>query len=62
MMAPGSSAPHRVPIGRPSSAVMPIVVSMLLPSFIAHRLAPLPRCVESVAPARTASSMWLCEA
>jgi hypothetical protein len=31
----GSSAPQRVPISRPSSAVKPIVLSTLRPSWIA---------------------------
>ena len=43
-MTPGSSAPVRVPIGRPSRAVIPMVVAMLRPAAIAHMLAPLPRC------------------
>ena len=45
---PGSIAPQRVPITSPSSAVRPIVVSMLTPSRIAHRLEPLPRCATTV--------------
>ena len=34
----------------PSSAVNPSVLSTLLPSFIAHRLAPLPRCATITRP------------
>ena len=40
---PGSSWPGRVPIGRPSSAVKPIVLSTLRPPSSAHIEAPLPR-------------------
>jgi hypothetical protein len=42
-MTPGSIAPRRVPIIRPSTAVKPIVFATLRPSFTAHMLAPLPR-------------------
>ena len=34
----------------PSSAVNPSVLSMLLPSFMAHMLAPLPRCATITRP------------
>ena len=40
---PGSSCPGRVPIGSPSSAVKPRVLSTLRPSRTAHIEAPLPR-------------------
>src|SRR5215475_8061832 len=40
----GSIWPGRVPIGRPSSAVKPIVLSTLRPPESAHIEAPLPRC------------------
>ena len=40
--APGSTSPQRVPIIRPSVGVKPILVSMLLPSFTAVMLPPLP--------------------
>ena len=40
---PGSSCPGRVPIGRPSRAVKPIVLSTLFPETMAHMEAPLPR-------------------
>ena len=36
--------PQRRLIGRPSSAVKPMVVATLRRLRIAHRLAPLPRC------------------
>ena len=49
-MTPGSSAPGRVPMHSPSSAVKPSVLSTLLPSFSAHRLAPLPRCATITRP------------
>ena len=39
-----ASEPGRVPIGTPSSAVNPIVLSMLRPPESAHIEAPLPRC------------------
>src|SRR5712691_6812897 len=42
-MTPGSSAPVRVPMTRPSTGVKPIVVATLRAASIAHRLAPLPR-------------------
>ena len=41
---PGSIWPVRVPIGSPSSAVNPIVLSTLRPPWMAHMEAPLPRC------------------
>src|SRR5437764_565749 len=47
---PGSSAPQRVPIGRPSTAVKPMVVATLWPPRRAHRLAPLPRWAPTVRP------------
>jgi len=40
----GSIPPQRVAIGNPSVALKPIEVSMLLPSSMAHMLAPPPRC------------------
>src|SRR4051812_35946967 len=40
---PGSIAPQRVPIGSPSSAVKPMVLSTERPSRRAHMEAPLPR-------------------
>ena len=43
-ITPGSSAPQRVPIASPSTAVKPIVVATLRPASIAHMLEPLPRC------------------
>ena len=39
----GSRVPQRVPITRPSSGVMPMVVSTHLPSTQADREEPLPR-------------------
>jgi len=47
---PGSSAPGRVPMQRPSSAVKPKLLSMLRPPIMAHRLAPLPRCATITRP------------
>ena len=47
---PGSSAPQRVPIIRPSRAEKPIVVATLRRCSIAQRLAPLPRCATIVRP------------
>jgi hypothetical protein len=44
MMTPGSTEPHRVPIGNPATAVKPIVEAMLRPASMAHMLDPLPRC------------------
>jgi hypothetical protein len=41
---PGSSVPQRVPIGRPSAGVNPMVVATLRPPSIAHMLEPFPRC------------------
>jgi hypothetical protein len=49
---PGSSDPQRVPIGRPSTAVKPIVLATLRPADSAHMLAPLPRCSTTVRPRR----------
>ena len=40
---PASTAPLRVPIGRPSRAENPMVVATLAPPLRAHRLEPLPR-------------------
>ena len=40
----GSIFPERVPITRPSSGVMPIVVSIEWPSFTAAMLEPFPKC------------------
>ena len=40
---PGSRSPGRVPIGNRAAGVNPMLVSMLLPSRTAARLAPLPR-------------------
>jgi hypothetical protein len=48
--------PLRVPIGNPSTAVKPIVLAMLLPARIAHRLAPLPRCSTMLRPAAARGS------
>ena len=39
----GRAGPGRVPMGRPSSAVKPIVLSTLRPASSAHMEAPLPR-------------------
>ena len=48
---PGSSAPGRVPMHSPSSAVKPIVqVDAPARSLIAHMLAPLPRCATMTRP------------
>ena len=47
---PGSRLPVRVPIGRPSTAVKPIVEATLRPPASAHMLAPLPRCSTIVRP------------
>ena len=55
-MTPGSSAPQRVPIGRPSTAVNPMVLATLRPASSAHMLAPLPRCSTTVLPAAAAAS------
>ena len=38
-------APARVPMGMPSAVENPMVVAALRPSWTAHRLAPLPRCM-----------------
>ena len=56
-MTPGSSAPQRVPIGRPSTAVKPIVLATLRPANRAHMLAPLPRCRTTVRPAAACGSI-----
>ena len=48
---PGSRLPQRVPIGRPSTAVKPIVLAMLRHADIPHMLEPLPRCSTTVLPA-----------
>ena len=53
---PGSIAPVRVPIGRPSTAVNPIVVAMLRPPESAHMLEPLPRWNTTVRPAAARAS------
>ena len=50
-------APQRVPIINPSSGVSPIVVSTLLPSRMAQRLAPLPRCATTVRLAASAGEI-----
>jgi hypothetical protein len=42
-VGPGSSAPQRVPIGKPSRAVKPIEVATLRRPRSAHMLAPPPR-------------------
>ena len=44
-----------MPIGRPSTAVKPIVLATLRPPAIAHMLAPLPRCSTTVLPRGRAS-------
>ena len=46
----GSSSPHRVPIGRPSSAENPIVVAMLRPARRPQSEAPLPRWATTTRP------------
>ena len=62
-ITPGSSAPQRVPIGKPSTAVKPIVLATLRPAASAHMLAPLPRCSTTVRPfAATGSSCGSFEA
>ena len=38
-------------MGKPSTAVKPIVLAMLFPAWIAHMLDPLPRCNTTVRPA-----------
>ena len=48
--APGSRAPQRVPMHRPSRTLKPMVVATLWPSSRAHMLAPLPRCMATVRP------------
>ena len=47
---PGSIAPGRVPMHRPSTAVKLIVVSTLFRLLRAQRLAPLPRCATMTRP------------
>src|SRR5438477_261769 len=54
---PGSSAPVRVPITSPSSAVNPIVVATLLPASNAHIDAPLPRCATITRPRAATGSI-----
>ena len=49
-MTPGSRLPQRVPIGRPSTAVKPIVLATLRPPTMAHMLLPLPRWATTVRP------------
>ena len=39
-----------MPIGRPSTAVKPIVLATLRPLVIAHMLEPLPRCSTTTLP------------
>ena len=56
-ITPGSMAPQRVPIGRPSTAVKPMVLAMLRPPCSAHMLAPLPRCSTTVRPRAASASM-----
>ena len=48
--SPGSRSPVRVLISRPAAGVKPMLVSMLLPSCTAARLAPLPRCARITRP------------
>ncbi|MNN62142.1 hypothetical protein D3C81_1774230 [compost metagenome] len=48
--------PQRVPIGRPSTAVKPMVLATLRPPCMAHRLAPLPRWATTTRPAAAAGS------
>ena len=50
-------APVRVPMGRPSTAVKPIVVATLRPRAIAHMLAPLPRCATISLPSAHSGAM-----
>jgi hypothetical protein len=50
--------PHLVPIGRPSTAVKPIVLATLRPFVIAHMLEPLPRCSTTTLPAAAFAS-WV---
>ena len=54
---PGSSDPQRVPIGTPSAVEKPIVAAMLMPPFMAHMLAPLPRWATTVRPSAAWASM-----
>jgi hypothetical protein len=49
-MTPGSSAPVRVPISRPSTGVKLIVVAILRCRATAHMLAPLPRWAMTIVP------------
>ena len=55
-MITGSTLPHLVPIGRPSTAVKPIVLATLRPFVIAHMLEPLPRCSTTTLPAAAFAS------
>ena len=55
---PGSSCPGRVPIGRPSRAVKPIVLSILFPETSAHMEAPLPRWATRTRPWQFGSDFW----
>src|ERR1019366_1903775 len=50
----GSRVPHRRLMGRPSSAVKPMVVATLLRRCIAHVLAPLPRWATTTRPSASA--------
>ena len=60
-VAPGSSAPLRLPIIRPSSAEKPMVVAALRPPIAPHRLAPLPRCaIKTRPPARALKAGSTC--
>ena len=54
---PGSSAPLRVPISSPSTAVNPIVLATATPPSSAHMLAPLPRCSTTVRPRAARASI-----
>ncbi|CFO09351.1 Uncharacterised protein [Bordetella pertussis] len=47
---PGSRRPGRVPIGRPSSAVKPMVLSTLRPSTMVQAETPLPRWAATILP------------
>jgi len=55
---PGSRLPQRVPMGRPSTAVKPIVLATLRPPASAHRLLPLPRWATTVRPEAARASCW----
>ncbi len=48
--------PQRVPMGRPSTAVKPMVLATLRPPSNAHMLAPLPRWSTTVRPAAARAS------